>query len=173
MAGWIALTLWMSANSNAVQPTRFDHVRSAEAGIQNLIAEGYARSATFRELVDDVEDRPCIVYVSTVVKLSQGMRGALLHWTGGLDELPVLRVVVTTNKLARDEAISVIAHELQHVVEAVTASPAGRVQVVAAFDRLAPTARARDVRKYETDAAVAVTMKVREELRRAARRLTP
>ena len=59
------------------------------------------------------------------------------------------------------------------VVEAVTASPAGRVQVVAAFDRLAPTARARDVRKYETDAAVAVTMKVGEELRRAASRRTP
>ena len=168
MVAWIALTLSMSADFSAVQPPTFDHVRSAEARIRNLIAEGYGRSPTFRELVDTVEALPCIVYVSTVVKLSQGMRGALLHWSAGLDDLPVLRVVITTTKLSRDEAISVIGHELQHVVEAVRTSPAGALRITAAFDRLQPaTARAGDIRKYETDAAVSVTMRLRAELARS------
>ena len=44
----------------------------------------------------------------------------------------------------------------------------GQAAVVAAFSRLAPTARARTSREYQTDAAVAVTMKAREELRRGS-----
>jgi hypothetical protein len=97
------------------------------------------------------------------------MRGALLHSSVGLREMPVLRVVVTRN-LSRDETISVIAHELQHVLEAVDgAASAGAVPMTVIFDELDPTARARGIRKYETDAAVAVTRKVRDELGRASR----
>jgi hypothetical protein len=169
MAGLIVLTLWISMNSNAVQPATFDHVRSAEPTLRNLIADGYARSATFRELVDTVEQLPCVVYIVTTVKLSQRMTGALLHWSVGLAEKPMLRVLVKSN-LSRDEAIATIAHELQHVVEAVRGSGAGRVAITAAFDKLDPTARARGANRYETEAAVGVAKTVRDELWRASRR---
>jgi hypothetical protein len=171
MAGWILVTLWMSANSNAVQPTTFNHVRSAESRVRGLIAEGYARSATFEALVDTVEELSCVVYIGTVVSLSQGMRGALLHWpVVGSREMPVLRVLLVAS-LSRDEAIAVIGHELQHVVEAVRGVRAegGDATITAVFDKLAPTARARGSARYETEAAVYVTTKVRRELHRARR----
>ena len=169
MVGWILLTFWMSANSTADQAPAFNHVRSAESEVRTLIADGYGRSATFKGLVDRVEHLSGVVYVASTVKLSQGMSGALLHQPAGMREMPVLRVLVKTN-LARDEAISVIAHELQHVIEAVSGLPAsGEFSISAAFDTLDPTARARGVREYETDAATNVTARVRSELRRQGR----
>jgi len=170
MAGWIVLALWMSRDSSAVHATGFDHVRSAESEIRVLIAEGYARSATFRQLVDTTEALPCIVYIATVVKLSQRMNGALLHEAAGRRDAPILRILLKTN-LSREEAIAVIGHELQHVFEFVSQRPAaGGDEFEAAFDALDPRARAAGDRTYETDAAVVVTTKIRDELRRSPRR---
>ena len=87
-------------------------------GIRTLIGDGYMRSATFKTLVDTVENLSCVVYVTSAVKLSDGMRGALLHSAAGSRELPVLRVLLKAS-LAPYEAIAVIGHELQHVIEAV------------------------------------------------------
>jgi len=165
MAEWILLALWISPHSTAVQPT-LDHLRSAEPHIRTLIADGYMRSATFKEVVDVVEERSCVVYVASVVKLSQGARGALLHEAVGLPEMPILRVLLKTN-LSGDEAIAVIGHELQHVAEAISGAPKDiRHEIATAFDKLDPTARSAGVRKYETDAAIAITTKIRDELRR-------
>jgi hypothetical protein len=165
MAAGIVLALWMSVNSSAFHPSAFNHVRSEEPRIRDLVADGYARSATFRALVDATEDLPCIVYIATTIKLSQGMSGALLHRTDGRREMPLLRVLVRTN-LSRDETIAIIAHELQHVVEAMSgARGEGRSAVAAVFETL-DTTGARGTRKYETEAAVDVTSKVRGELRR-------
>ena len=168
MAGWIVFALWAMSGAGGDGPATFEHVRSAEPAVRTLIAEGYRRSATFKSVVDRVEALPCVVYVGTVVKLSQGMRGALLHSTVGLRAMPVLRVLLRAN-LAPDEAISVIAHELQHVAEAIGQAGGGHeVVMIEVFEKLDPTAEGRDVRKYETDAAIAVTTKVRDELRRGA-----
>jgi hypothetical protein len=168
MAGWIALTLWMSANSNAIQARTFEHVRSAEPRIRHLVAEGHARSAKFEEIVETVETLSCVVYIASAARLSQGMRGALLHSPVGLGEMPVLRVLLKAN-LSRDEAIATIGHELQHVIEAVTGKALGMPTFAAAFDELDPAARSGTIRKYETDAAVNVTVKIRDELRNAPR----
>ena len=166
MAGWLVLAIWMSADSSAVQRA-FNHVRSHEPQLREAIAEGYARSSTFRALVDATEELSCVVYIATAVKLSQGMRGALLHQPAGRREMPVLRVLVKRN-LSRDEAIATIGHELQHVVEAMSGPAGSGIQMAARFAELDAT-RGHDVRKYETDAAVDVTGRVRNELRRRAR----
>ena len=138
-------------------------MRSEEPRFRDAIADGYARSATFRELVDTTEALSCIVYIAPLVRLSQGMRGALLLRPVGLRQMPVLRVLVKAS-LSRDAAIEVIAHELQHVVEAITGAPGGRgVEMEAVFAKLDAT-RARKSQKYETAAAVDVTWKVRGEL---------
>ena len=104
MAPWILLALWTSANSTAVQPATFKHVRSQESGIRTLLGDGYRRSATFKALVDTVENLSCVVYVTSVAKLSDGMRGALLHSAAGSRELPVLRVLLKANQQLIGEA---------------------------------------------------------------------
>jgi len=163
----LVVALWLRANLTAVQSTPFKHVRSEESHVRTLIADGYVRSATLKELVDTVEELSCVVYIATAVKLSQGMQGALLHLLAGSRETPILRVLVKTN-LSRDEAIAVIAHELQHVVEAVRGTQGAAASgATAVFDALDPTARAGGDRKYETAMAVAVTAKVRKELKKA------
>jgi hypothetical protein len=150
MVGWIALALWMSGDSSAVRPKAFNHVRSAEAPIRSLIAEGYTRSATFRTLVDATEARSCVVYFASVSKLSESRQGALLHRSAGRGDTPILRVLLRTS-LSRTETIAVIAHELQHVVETLSvASLQGGVSFTTG----------------ETEAAIAVTIRVREELRK-------
>jgi hypothetical protein len=165
MHGWILLALWTSLNSTA-GPSTFKHVRSAEEHVRQLIGEGYARSATFRALVDRVEQQSCVVYISSVVKLSQGMRGALLHTSVGDRGMPVLRVLLKTN-LGRDEAIAVIGHELQHVIEAVQGSRGRNSSNLAAvFNGLDPRAHTSNSHKYETEAAIAVAESIRGELKR-------
>lgn len=172
MASWMALALWMSVNSSAVQattfPPTFNHVRSEESWIRDRIAEGYSRSATFKHLVDATEALPCIVYISTIVRLSQGMRGALLHRSDGLRDMPVLRILVKTN-LSRDEAIATIAHELRHVVEAMEGAPGGDGRAMAHMFATLDTTSTRGTRKYETEAAIEVTNKVRGELHAVGR----
>src|SRR5262245_54813856 len=166
MAGWILVTLWTSANSIAVQPTTFRHVRSAESGVRELIADGYARSATMKAIVDRVEALPCVVYIASAVKLSGEMRGALLHLPTSNQQIPVLRVLLKTN-LAHDEAIAVLGHELQHVAEAVdAASFPGKLDLTETFEELDPAAREHHARTFDTDAAIAVTLKIRDELQR-------
>jgi hypothetical protein len=166
MAGWIFLALWTSTNSIAVQPTTFKHVRSAEARIRERVADGYTRSATFKTIVDAVEKLSCVVYLSSTVKLSGGMRGALLHWPAADPEMPVLRVLLKAN-FSRNETIAVIGHELQHVIEAVRDSRStDTFDMTATFDRLEPAVRGSNTHRYETDEAIGVTAKILEELKR-------
>ena len=123
------------------------------------------RSATFKTLVDTVENLSCVVYVTSAVKLSDGMRGALLHSAAGSRELPVLRVLLKAN-LAPYEAIAVIGHELQHVIEAVRGSdPSEPLDLAAIFDRLEPRGRAHAGRKYKTETAIDLTTRILDELK--------
>ena len=103
MAAWIALALLMTGDSTCRRTTAFADVRSSEARIREAIVDGYVRSATFRKLVDAAEGLPCVVYVATAVKLPHDMQGALLHWSAGSPETPVLRVLVKNN-LTPEEA---------------------------------------------------------------------
>jgi hypothetical protein len=145
----------------------FKNVRSPESGIRDVIADGYERSSTFRELVDTVEDLDCVAYVTSIVKLSQNMRAALLHSVAGKRNIPVLRVLLKTN-LGRDEAIAIIGHELQHVIEAVTnAATADNLNLARTFEKLDRTGLSTGIHRYDTDAAIAVTSKIRNELKRA------
>ena len=171
MAGWIVLAFWMAANCNSARPSAFNHLRSNETFLRDVVIEGYARSGTFRDLVDATERLSCIVYVTIAVNMPAGMRGALLLRPAGRREMPILRVVLKSN-LSREEAIATIAHELQHVVEAVTTIPAsGQWNMSAAFDKLDPArAHTTGVHVYETDAAVKVSRTVRNELRHARTR---
>jgi hypothetical protein len=120
MGTWIVLAL-LTVNSSALPYGTFNHVRSGEQRMRELIEDGYVRSATFRALVDETDALSCVVYIATVTRLSKHLRGALLHDSAGIGEMPLLRVLVKAS-LPRDTAIATIAHELQHVVEAIGAA---------------------------------------------------
>jgi len=146
---------------------QFKHVRSDDATIRSFLMDGYERSATLRTLVNEIESRPGIVYIEPIVKLSQGMNGALLHFVTGSTDLPILRVVIKTN-MSRDYAIGIAAHELQHVAEALRSGRVTSADAMARFFRSlvceSPT------RKYETEAARAIAEQVLADLRKAPRR---
>jgi hypothetical protein len=123
-AAWIAAMCvrGLVLGVNPAVASDFTHVRSDDASIRALLRSGYERSATFKGLVDEIESLPGIVYIEPAVKLSRGLDAALLHSVGGSQGIAVLRVLLKTN-LARDYAVGVLAHELQHVAEVLRAGP--------------------------------------------------
>ena len=161
---WMAATCFCGFALAASRATASDflHVRSDDASIRDWLHSGYDHSPTFRALADEIESRPGIVYIAQAVALSRGMHGALLHAVGGSRELPIFRVLLKTN-LGRDEAVSILAHELQHVLEVLRAgSPADGAAMATLFGALdAQTADS----KFETEDARAITSRVLSELR--------
>ena len=164
------LTLaWLTLITGGTSPQEsagvFRHVRSEDAKIRTLLAAGYDQSATFKQLVDEIDAGPGIVYISHAVKLAGGIEGALLHGVAGSPELPVLRVLLKTN-LGRSHAIATIAHELQHVVEVLRAGPPRDGTAISRiFARLRP-AHEPKTRRFETEEAQRVTRRVLDEIRR-------
>lgn len=90
-------------------------VRSPNARITKLLADGVRRSKTFAEIVTRVHDTDVIVYVEPSYGLPTDVTGRLLLQTvaGGQRYLRV-QVRATLNA---DQTIAVIAHELQHALE--------------------------------------------------------
>jgi len=163
MARWaaagIGAFMLLAANGEAAE---FEHVRSEEASIRGLLRNGYERSTTFKALVDEIESRPGIVYIAQAVALSRGMHGALLHAVGGSREIPIFRVLLKTN-LGREEAMAILAHELQHVLEVLHAgSPADAAAMARLFGALDHQI---EDSKFETEDARAIASRVLSELR--------
>src|SRR5262245_53742816 len=174
MAGRVAAvaTLFMLATGTG-QAADMEHVRSDEAPIRALLQAGCERSATFRALVADIDSRPGIVYVASAIRLSRHMDGALLHVTSGAQTIPILRVLIRTG-IAGDYAISVLAHELQHVLEILRIGPRAIASIAVTFAAL--DSDASDA-KFETHEARAIAEQVIRELGRQgkpkARRTLP
>jgi hypothetical protein len=168
MARWAAATgiaAFMLVASVA-EGGEFGHVRSEEPPLRTMLRRGCERSATFRALVEEIDSLPGIVYVASTVRLSRHMDGALLHVKSGAQTIPILRVLIRTG-IAGDYAISVLAHELQHVLEVLhggAKSAASIADTFAALDDGASDA------KFETPEARAIGERVLRELRSNPRR---
>lgn len=159
----VATVLAALINSANVSAADFDHVRSNDEAIRELLRTGYERSATFRTLVDRIDQLPGIVYIQPVVKMSRGMDAGLLHVVSGSPKTPILRVSIRTG-LAGDYAIGVLAHELQHVVEVLTRTDLFDSRAMRSlFDALDAHDRSPSG-VFETDEARAVAARVLEEL---------
>jgi len=146
----------------------FRHVRSSNDALRENISAGYQRSTTFRSLVDAIEAASVVVYVEPAAKLANGREGALLHLVAGSRDLPVLRVLVQPN-LGDVRTIAVVAHELQHVIEAVQVGALDSSTMTRGFAALDPE-HADGFGAFETEAARVVQASVLAELRRQNRR---
>jgi len=142
---------------------RTDHVRGIGASMQAVIEEGCRRSPSFAGLVRDVERSDFVVYVEAVTTLRNGMKGALLHGTGG----KYLRIHMKLD-LPPDQQIAVLAHELQHVREVVQAGiSADAAEMEMLFRRIGGKQLAAGRRQqFETRAAIYAGDEVAADLRK-------
>ena len=98
-----------------VQDNPHRHVRPTSALGRELIAEGVARSATFRRLVQRLETSDVIVYVQMQPGLPTGV-GAVLEFMTAAAQVRFVRVTLGSPN-HRLILVSLLAHELQHAAE--------------------------------------------------------
>jgi hypothetical protein len=106
----MVLSLAVTAQSS---PDR--HVRTADPKVRVLIDAGLSRSATFRHLVDILNESDVIVYVERK-RGRQALGGYLAHNIVTRGEYRYLRIAVETQGAQR-RLLSLLGHELQHAVE--------------------------------------------------------
>ena len=136
-------------------------LRSTDARMRGLIADGERRSSTFASLMAALEKTDVIVYVERVRHMPATIAGRLLFvpTTSGQR---YLRIQLGGGGTAED-AISTLAHEIQHAIEIATSSEVRDQESLAKFyqriGQLSIGAHA-----YDTVAARAAGRRVRQEL---------
>lgn len=147
------------------------HVRVLDRDLKMLIDRGATQSPTLGKLLAEVEASPLLLFVECALRLPSGV-GARTNFVTSVGETRFLRVAVDCTLTSRWQ-ISLVAHELRHVLE-IGHHP--EVVDVEAMELLYenigyPTTRDAAVRHFETEAAIAVQRAVHEEL--GAVRATP
>jgi len=153
LSGW---TWTLDAQSNIGR-----HVRSTNPAISDAIAEGEARSVTFRSLVQTIEGTDGIVYVERG-RCGHGVPACLSLSVVSGGGFRMLRILVDSVRSVAS-LIAMIGHELQHAIELLT-EPGVRTTTAAYnfYLREAPTARDT----FETMAAIRAEVAVAAELHR-------
>lgn len=143
-------------------------LRGADALILDAIRDGLDRSPTLRDLVGRLRKWHGIVRVHPALKLSAGLEACLLHqMVITSDGYRVMWVLVRSPETS-DYLITLIAHELQHAVEALEAGAFDSAGMERAFRRLGERTtpgRVGENGVYETAAADEVQDRVWRELR--------
>ena len=152
-----------AAPASAGHVLPFYHVRSAERPVVELLRRGYARSATFRALVEAVEDTDVIVYVQPTMCLPPPAR-AWVQFAGVAGRFRFLRVSFL-GRTGADGLSALIGHELQHVLEV---GRAAEVRSTTAFEAFFRAAGRESVNGFETETARLVGLRIEDELQRAA-----
>ena len=136
-------------------------VRSTDARITRLIAEGVQRSRTFASIVEALGRTDVIVYIQPSRDLPTTISGRLLLLPA-VGQFRYLRVQVRANLTAR-ELIALIGHELQHALEvAEDRSVRDTPALVSLYQRIGRPLRGSH--SFDTAAAEATGRQVREEL---------
>lgn len=151
-----ALTPPLAAGSPSVR------LRPQSPRVARWIADGMARSSTFRDLVARIEAGDVIVYLEAQPALRQGV-SASLTWMAATPQGRFVRASVRPDLRAR-ETLAMIAHELQHVVEVIdhpdVRSERGLADLYARIGHTVGSAGGR----WDTIAALRTGDRVRTEL---------
>ena len=159
----VAMTGLRASCGTPPDKASFFRVRSSDAFIVALIAQGASRSATLTRLLEAIEASNGIVYVEPGA-CSHGVRACLQMWVQVSGPHRFLRVVVDRRKVDSDgELTGLIGHELQHAIEGLgEPSVTDGVKLYNFFRRYAPT----DNNRFETTLAINIGNAIRDELRR-------
>ena len=171
---WLALLLCLAValpGSIAAADTapRFTRVRGVGSEMIRLIAQADARSATFRELVDRIQQSNAIVIVQFGLCANGRFRSCVVHVEGTGSSRSV-RILVDT-RVAEDRGMATIAHELHHATELLQdPSVVDADGVLRIFRKLARGDCARGLSDVcETDSALETEARVLDEVRRSSR----
>ena len=134
-------------------------VRSTNPGISAAIAEGAARSATFRSLVQSIEKTDGIVYVESG-RCGHGVSSCLSLSVVPAGDYRLLRILID-NVRSVSSLIASIGHELQHAIE-LLGEQAVRTMTAAYNYYAREAATSRDV--FETKAAIRAGLAVEADL---------
>ena len=160
---WAALILpWLTITVNSQVPQDWQ-VRSSHPTFSRLIAEGYARSGTFRSLVVRLNESDVVVYIEPQLALRSGLRGYLTSDVviGGGKRYLRVRLYPFANE---NTLIARLGHELQHAVE-VAEAPTVRDEETFSRHFVRISSGNCGTTCYETAAAVQAQLAVAKELR--------
>jgi hypothetical protein len=137
------------------------HVRTTEHKVTALINLGLARSATFRQLVDQLNASDVLVYVE-LKQVRDDLAAYLAHdivVAGGRRYLHIAIETLGTDR----HIVARLGHELQHAVEV---AQAPEVRDAAGLERLFSRLDVRSICKtcFETAAALKVQAAIEAEL---------
>ncbi len=144
----------------------FTRVRAADDAFRDLIREGDARSATFRAMVDEIQQSNAVVMVQFGLCAKGQVRSCVSH-VGGTAHTRTIRILINT-RTTTDRLIATIAHELHHALEIIREPEITTGEQVMALYRRIGTGRCAEGRsdRCETEAALAVERLVLDELER-------
>lgn len=157
----VASPILRAENTAPARDPLGSHVRGSSPAVNTLIARGAARSATFKQLIDELNKTDVVVYLETNVDLPVGLDGRLMFLTaaGGVRYLHAQ----VTSGLRFEELIAIAGHELQHALE-VAAHPKVRDRkgMRALYERIGIRTGSFD--RYDTAEAQSTGRRVRAEL---------
>ena len=142
------------------------HVRSTNGEMLQLIKEGTERSATFRTLVDGINQSDGIVYVERGICAFGRVNGCVLPFIAPTQGNRYIRILVTpdTHRVSHDHVLAIIAHELQHAREVIGHANVIDVATMEDMYRRIGTPLKGQQRGYETSGARAAGDAVLVEL---------
>jgi hypothetical protein len=116
---WSALCTVALLVSLPVSPAAADppspRLRPQSPRAERWLADGIARSKTFRALVARIERGDVIVYLESQPALGPGL-SACVTWMATTPQVRFVRASIRPDLRARD-TLAMVAHELHHVVE--------------------------------------------------------
>src|SRR5215475_12025892 len=119
-----------------VQGSSLHHIRSSDSNVLALFTDGMSRSATFRQLVEELDNSDVVVYVD-VKTTRQTLGGYLAHNVVVAGAYRYVHVAVDVHG-ANGRLVPLLAHELQHAIEvAQDSSVRDEVSMERMFERLA------------------------------------
>jgi hypothetical protein len=175
MKSCVLLTLLMTTASisslTAVETTAAENrntlasvprIRAADARIRAALAEGQQRSASFRRVLQRVEELDVIVYVEMQPLLRRRLAGTTT-WVTATELFRYVRVSLNPG-LSKFNIVAALAHELQHVAEIGAAASIVDSRTLTNYYREVGLDKIATSDEWETEAAKLTGEKVRNEL---------
>jgi hypothetical protein len=117
LAAVLTVLAVLPAPAATTVPLGTSRLRPQSPRVARWLARGLQRSPTMRALADQVERGDVVVYFEIAFTLDPGM-AACVTWMASVPGARYVRVSVRPN-LREADAIAMLAHELQHVVEVI------------------------------------------------------
>jgi hypothetical protein len=165
----LALVTFVTKFSSRVSAEGLERIRPEASSLKTAVATAFERSATFRSIVERINESDVIVYMTCGYFKSVLMAGRTVLVLAGPD-VRYVRVQILCEQSA-PALVSIVAHELQHVAELAAAPSVIDERSFASLFRAIgyPSCLWAEYEQFETAAAVDTGRQVTTEVRRYTR----